>query len=230
MAHLRERIAGGGFEGGRIPSEAKLASVLGVSRTTVRDALSRLEHDGSITRRQGAGTFVNEPSLQIRSRLEEIWSYEQVLRDHGYTPSVQVLGVVEEPAGAAIAKDLGVAPAEPVITMKKLFLEDDDPVVLTTNRIPAAYLHGDLADSAGEPLYELLEAHCDRQLSYYLSEIVPVALDDDQAALLHEPGSTPAICFEEIGFDQSNRPIVRASSIFRDDLLRFRLIRRKAGA
>ena len=230
MAHLRERIAGGEFDGGRIPSEAKLASVLGVSRTTVRDALSRLEHDGSIYRKQGAGTFVNEPGLQIRSRLEEIWSYEQVLRDHGYTPSVRVLGVLEEAADAAIANDLGVAPADPVIAMEKLFLEDDDPVVLTMNRIPAAYLHDDFADSASEPLYEFLEAHCDRHLAYYLSEIVPVALDDHQAALLDEPAGTPAICFEEIGFDQSNAPIVRASSIFRDDLLRFRLIRRKAGA
>ena len=43
---------------------------------------------GAIYRKQGAGTFVNEPGLQIKSRLEEIWSYEQVLEDHGYTPSV----------------------------------------------------------------------------------------------------------------------------------------------
>ena len=63
---------------------------LGVSRTTIRDALSRLEHEGSIYRKQGAGTFVNEPGLQIKSRLEEMWSYEEVLRDHGYTPSVRV--------------------------------------------------------------------------------------------------------------------------------------------
>ena len=58
-AHIKERIVRGEFEAGRIPPETELASELGVSRTTVRDALSRLENEGSIYRKQGAGTFVN---------------------------------------------------------------------------------------------------------------------------------------------------------------------------
>ena len=32
---------------------------------------------------------------------------------------------------------------------------------------------------------------------------------------------TPAISFEEIGFDQDNVPVVHATSYFRDDLLRY---------
>ena len=60
-AHIKERIVNDGFENGRIPPETELASDLGVSRTTVRDALSRLEHEGTIYRRQGAGTQVPGP-------------------------------------------------------------------------------------------------------------------------------------------------------------------------
>ena len=97
-AHIKERIVNDEFDDGRIPPETELATDLGVSRTTVRDALSRLEHEGTIYRSQGAGTFVNEPGLQIRSRLEEIWSYEQVLEDHGYVPSVRVLSSRRGPA------------------------------------------------------------------------------------------------------------------------------------
>ncbi len=229
-SHIKERILAGDFEEGRIPSENELATELGVSRTTVRDALSRLENEGAVYRKQGAGTFVNEPGLQIKSRLEEIWSYEEVLRDHGYTPSVRVLGVDHQGADEAVANDLAIEPGDSVLVMHKLFLEDDDPVVLTQNRIPAAYLDDDVADDAGEPLFAFIEAHCDRNLSYYLSEIVPVVLDADRADLLGAEPGTPALCFEEIGFDQDNTPIVRSTSYFRDDLLRFRLIRRRAGA
>ncbi|MDH3500258.1 MAG: GntR family transcriptional regulator [Acidimicrobiia bacterium] len=228
--HLKERIVAGDFEAGRIPSETELAADLGVSRTTIRDALSRLESEGSIYRKQGAGTFVNEPGLQIKSRLEEIWSYEEVLRDHGYAPSVRVIGVNEKPADEAIANDLAVETGSPVLVMEKLFLEDDDPVILTMNRIPVGYLDNDGRDDAVEPLYAFLEAHCHRKLAYYLSEIVPVALDLKKARLLGVPKGTPAICFEEIGFDLDNAPVVRSTSFFRDDLLRFRLIRRRAGA
>jgi GntR family transcriptional regulator len=225
-AHLKERILNQGFQEGRIPPEAELAAELGVSRTTVRDALSRLEHEGTISRRQGSGTFVNEPVLQIKSRLEEIWSYEQVLADHGYTPSVDVVRVetVVEPEGE-------------VLLIEKVFREDDRPVVLTVNRIPLAIVDagGDRPGAAYEqdsavPVYEFLEEHCGRTLGYYLSEIVPVRLGEAEAAHLDVEPGTLAISFDEVGFDQANEPVVHATSYFRDDLLRFRLIRRKTGA
>ncbi|MDH3606619.1 MAG: GntR family transcriptional regulator [Acidimicrobiia bacterium] len=229
-AHLKERIVEGAFEEGRIPSETELAAELGVSRTTIRDALSRLEQEGAIYRKQGAGTFVNEPGLQIKSRLEEIWAYEDVLEDHGYTPSVRVLRVERRPATVAEAKELGVDKDAELVVVEKLFLENKKPVVLTINRIPTAVL--DDADSVkgAEPLYELLEAHADRHLAYFLSEIVPTSLSGSVAGELGVKPGTPAVSFEETGFDQDNAPVVLTTSFFRDDLLRFRLIRRKAGA
>lgn len=229
-AHLKEQIVGGVFEEGRIPSETELATQLGVSRTTVRGALSRLEHEGTIIRRQGAGTFVNEQGLQIKSRLEEIWSYEQVLEDHGYTPDIKVLGVETIQADEAVARELDLEPDAEVVVMEKLFLEDRDPVILTTNRIPSRIVQGDPEEGAHLPIYEFLESRCDTQLSYYLSEIIPIALPPDVASLLNLEVGTPAVSFEEIGYDRDNRPVLQATSYFRDDLLRFRLIRRKAGA
>ncbi len=228
--HIKKRISQGGFEDGRIPPETELANDLGVSRTTVRDALSRLEHEGAIYRRQGAGTFVNEHGLQIRSRLEEIWSYEQVLEDHGYVPSVRVLSEAAIPADVPTVEALGLGDKAEVLTIEKLFLEDDEPVILTINRIPSPLLTGtDYADDEATPVYEFLEQHCNRTLSYYLSEIIPVSLDEDVATKLGVEQGTLAVSFDEIGFDQNNEPIVRATSYFRDDLLRFRLIRRRSG-
>lgn len=230
-SHLKERIVRGAFEEGRIPSETELAAELGVSRTTVRDALSRLEHEGTIYRKQGAGTFVNEPGLQIKSRLEEIWSYEQVLQDHGYAPAVRVIGFDEQPADDGLAADLGIEPGDPLVVMEKIFLENATPVVLTHNRVPVAYLGGKvLRRDASKPVYRLLEESGGRSLAYYLSEIVPTVLRDHRAEALAVPDGTPAISFDEIGFDVDNTPVVKSTSFFRDDLLRFRLIRRRAGA
>jgi len=228
--HIKKRIADDDFEDGRIPPETELANDLGVSRTTVRDALSRLEHEGTIYRRQGAGTFVNEQGLQIKSRLEEIWSYEQVLEDHGYVPSIRVLAESEMLADVETADALGLDEGDAVLVIEKLFLEDEDPVILTINRIPRRILTDTGYDVGATPVYEFLEDHCNRTLGYYLSEIIPVSLDKDMAVKLGVAIGTLAISFDEIGFDQNNEPIVRATSYFRDDLIRFRLIRRRAGA
>jgi len=58
---------------------------------------------------------------------------------------------------------------------------------------------------------------------------VPVQLADEQAERLGVEDGTLAVSFDEVGFDQDNEPVVRATSYFRDDLLRFRLIRRRPG-
>ena len=228
-AHIKQRIADGAFEGGRIPPETELAAELGVSRTTVRDALSRLENEGSIYRRQGAGTFVNQHGLQIKSRLEEIWSYEQVLEDHGYVPSVRVLSDTTMTADPATIEALGLDADDRVLVIEKLFLEDEDPVIFTVNHIPIGILDdADYTEDEVSPLYEFLERRCNRALAYYLSDIVPLALEPDVASRLGVAPGTPAISFDEVGFDKGNEPIVRSTSYFRDDLLRFRLIRRRA--
>ena len=228
-SNIKGRIVNDEFNGGRIPPETELATDLGVSRTTVRDALSRLEHEGAIYRKQGAGTFVNKPGLQIRSRLEEIWSYEQVLEDHGYTPSVRVLSSHARPADDDTVGILSLERNAPVLIIEKLFLEDNEPVILTINQIPIRIVHdAEYEEDEATPIYEFLEEHCDRTLGYYLSEIIPLSLDADTAAKLGVEPGTLAISFDEIGFDQNNEPVVRATSYFRDDLLRFRLIRRKS--
>ncbi|MFW6337815.1 MAG: substrate-binding domain-containing protein [Alkalispirochaetaceae bacterium] len=55
---LVERFRKNGYEPGRkLPTELDLTRELGVSRTTVRQALELLEHDGVVRKRHGSGTF-----------------------------------------------------------------------------------------------------------------------------------------------------------------------------
>ncbi|HEY1409468.1 MAG TPA: GntR family transcriptional regulator [Promineifilum sp.] len=227
-SHIKDLIVRGEFPDGRIPPETELAGELGVSRTTVRDALSRLEIEGAISRKQGAGTFVNDPVLQIHSRLEEIWSYEAMLRAHGFTPSIRVLESDVRPASSEIRGDLGLAPGEQVLFISKLFLEDDVPVILAENHIPVRlltepYLPEDLA----RPVYDVLESFGRQRLAYYLSEIIPKTADSTLADVLQIRPDSPLISFSEIGYNDENEPILKASSFFRDDLLRLRLLRRR---
>jgi len=227
--YLKERILNNEFSDGRIPSEPELAVALGVSRTTVREALSRLENEGAIIRKQGAGTFVNQPGLQIKTRLEEIWSYESALRAHGYTPAVKVLRVYETPATAALAQALALSEGVAVLVIEKLFLEDETPAIFTLNSIPKRLLIKSVdEESVQVPVYDFLEAHCQQHLLYYLSEIVPMVAQNDLATVLDVRPNTALFSFEEIGYNTDNLPIVKAVSYFRDDLIRFRLIRRRA--
>ena len=63
--HLRVEISSGRLaSGSRLPPEAKLTAQLGVSRTTLREAMVVLSHDGLVDVRQGDGTYV-KPAAAI---------------------------------------------------------------------------------------------------------------------------------------------------------------------
>ena len=228
-AAIKQRILNNEFEAGRIPSEMELATELRVSRTTIRDALSRLDLEGVIYRKQGAGTFVNEARLQLKTRLEEIWDYEAMLQAHGYTPSTRIVEVVEQIIDAKTAAGLNLPITEKILTVKKLFLADEQPVIFTTNYIPTRLiLHQFNKDVFHQPIFKFLAANCRQHLSYYLSEIVPLVapawlVDTLQLNQNHRA----IISFDEIGYNQDNEPILKAQSFFKDDLLRLRLIRRE---
>jgi DNA-binding FadR family transcriptional regulator len=60
LTKLRQLIASGDLGGGgRMPPERSLATELGVGRRSLRRALEVLEREGSISRHQGRGTFIN---------------------------------------------------------------------------------------------------------------------------------------------------------------------------
>lgn len=232
QSHLRQRIKDAEFAAGRIPSEAELASEMKVSRATVRDALSRLETSGLIVRRQGAGTFVNHSGKLadklVKTRLEQVIPYQELIREHGYTPSIQLLSVEERPAEQSLASQLNLEKGALVLAVQKLFRADKQPVIATSTYIPVCpiknrYRREDLL----LPVYEFLAKFCEQEANYFSTEIVPLIATAQLAATLELPKrQTALMAFEEVVFDTEHQPLARACSYFRDDLLRLRLIRR----
>ncbi len=63
---IAEQIRSGGLTpGDQIPGERTLARQLNVGRTSVREAIRRLETVGLLETRQGLGTFVKDPSGEV---------------------------------------------------------------------------------------------------------------------------------------------------------------------
>lgn len=82
-AVLLEKIKSGDFPpGARLPTEQVICERFGVSRTVVREAISRLKSEGVVEVRQGSGMLVREASRPATLRLpvEVSDSVEAVLR------------------------------------------------------------------------------------------------------------------------------------------------------
>ena len=69
----RNITAGTLVPGDLIPSESELCKTFDISRSTVRQAVSMLEDEGLVIRKQGRGTYVAEPKMSRKT--EKLYSF-----------------------------------------------------------------------------------------------------------------------------------------------------------
>jgi GntR family transcriptional regulator, transcriptional repressor for pyruvate dehydrogenase complex len=104
VQRLKERILSGEIApGAKLPSEGTLVEEFGVSRTVVREAVSRLQAAGLVETFQGRGSFVlSLPSATERFTLGEVRSHRDVLELMDFR-----VGVESEAAGLAAGRRTG---------------------------------------------------------------------------------------------------------------------------
>ena len=147
-AVLLKKIKNGEFAvGTRLPTEQLLCDRLGVSRTVVREAISRLKSEGLVEVRQGSGTVVREPNRTTAFRLE-IDPYESV---------EAVLRVTElrrgiEAEAAALAAQR--CTRRDLVPIKRALLAIDAAVAKGREGVDEDLaFHQSIARATGNPLY-----------------------------------------------------------------------------
>src|SRR3954451_12524123 len=74
----------------RLPSEEDLATMLNVSRTTIRTALQRLEQDGIVSRRRAIGTTINAHVEPANLALQRLVGFDRLLEEKGHDVKIDV--------------------------------------------------------------------------------------------------------------------------------------------
>ncbi len=102
---LRQAIQDGKFPpGSQLPPEMELISLLGVSRSTLREAMRTLEEQQLIVRKRGLGTYVSE--RPILKDLSMNFGITEMIRQAGMLPGADSASLKREKASAGIAKAL----------------------------------------------------------------------------------------------------------------------------
>jgi DNA-binding FadR family transcriptional regulator len=97
--YLHKEIERGSLPPGeKLPSEAELAEIFQVSRTVIREALSRLKHDGILEARKGSRTHVSKDVHGKVFRIEP-----RDLNDQDYLSYLYELRIMIEPEASALA-------------------------------------------------------------------------------------------------------------------------------
>ena len=205
-----------------IPSEFELAERFKVSQGTVRKAIDELAAENLVVRRQGKGTFVATHTEQTTR-----YRFLRLAADDGSGRSLErrLLECRRMRASADIARALELKSGDPVVFVRRLLLDLQQPVVLDEIWLPGRLFKDlsaqRLADYKG-PMYALFEAAFGVQMLRAEEKLRAVAATATAAEWLAVPQGAPLLSVERRSLTYGERPVELRRGLYRTDAHHYR--------
>lgn len=228
---IQEAIKQGKFPAGsQLPPEMELLQMLGISRTTLREALRILEEQRFIRKRRGSGTFVMERA--IIKDMSENFGITEMISQAGYTPGTQDFKIHVEKTSKTLAERLNIAEDAMTVVIERVRTANKTPIVLTRDIIPQDYL-GDWTPTSenlnGVSLYECLERYANIRIVDGMASFSPVQASREMAEKLSIPRNTLLLLIEQVDHDADQRPVLYSAEYHLTDKFNF-IVHRKGPA
>lgn len=200
-----------------LPSERDLAKQLGVSRVTVRKAITGLVKKGVLVQRWGSGTFI-ATKLRVEQPLSRLSSFTDDMAARGMESSAVLLSrSIGSPSPDELMA-LGLSPGDMVSRINRLRLANGVPMAIEYAVIPTRFLPD--PSLVKQSLYAVLhEEGC--MPSRALQRLHAVLLNEEQASLLHVQPQSPALYIERRSFTVTGEAVEFTSSYYRGDAYDF---------
>ena len=224
-ARLREAILAGDFgPGDRLPSEAELNRVFGVSRTTARAALDLLRQEGRIERLAGRGSIVLPP--RVDQPLNTLASFADDMRARSLTPSYRTRSCRVEAIDEDAAAALGVATHHPTVLIDRLLCADGWPIAASRTWL-SPYLLAGLRPSVAEldqgSLYAWLEYRAGIRIARGHEFIEAAVVDDDDAEALGLDAGEPVLLVHRLSQTEAGEAVEYGRLKYRADRYRYKI-------
>jgi GntR family transcriptional regulator len=214
---LRNKILKGDLAPGeRIPSEEDLINTYGLSRGTVRKAISQLEQERLIDTEHGVGSFVRalHPNA-VPFQFVPVSAADSTPGDSYY----EVLAQESIPAPMAVAEKLKIDPGTPVIHIARRKLTSGQAVsyserYLQENILPSL-LKADLTRVGS--IHDMLVGSSEYPLLRAEIEIEAHLISEQEAHLLQALPGESVIVVNRITYTAPNKPAVLYTGLFRNE-------------
>ncbi len=225
---LRARILDGALKPhDKLPSESELAGIHGVSRITVRQALSDLQNDGLIVRQQGKGAFVSAPRPASQS-LDRLQGLAEAFSAQGREVHAKRLLMKRLKAPDEVREALALAPGADVWQMITLRYLDRVPISVNNSYFPLG-LGERIArmDLAGRDLIDVLEKDFGQTIAQAGLEISATLMPAREARWLKVDSGAPALRVQRVLYGSTDAPLQVETSTYRADAFSYKLTLRR---
>jgi GntR family transcriptional regulator len=206
--------------GDRLPREQDLAASFGVSRMTLRQALSTLAGRGVVLRIPGrfGGTFIVEP--RVECDLTGFSGFTEQLRRANVRAGARVVEAATVTAERTVTAALGLGAQALVHRIVRVRTAKRVPLVLECSYFPAQAFPDLVSHGLTGSLYTLLRKRYGLAPTTATEVLDPVVADVDTARLLGTEPGTPLLRITRTAQAASGQPVEYARDVFRPDRVR----------
>ncbi len=192
--YLRENIAEGAWEqASKIPSEVELMSTLGVSRGSIKKAISKLVDEGLLEQIQGKGTYVKSKDISF-PLTEGLISFSESLIEQGLSFETSILDCEIRKSDEDISGHLGIVEGSDYLHLERVRSVEGEPVMFIENNINMALVPGiETADFVNEGLFAIIERLSGHQIEYSKTSFVAKLADAQRADALGLSTQSPLL-------------------------------------
>lgn len=200
-------------QGKLLPNEVQMASSLGISRNTLRQAINKLVFEGLLIRKKGVGTIVTKP---VDSKANNWKSFSQEMKTKGISIvnyDIEFKWLVPE---IEILQFFGLKEGSKVLKMERLRGSDSGPFVFFISYFhPRIGLTGQ--EDFNRPLYNIMEEDYSVTVKISQEEITATAANKEMADKLEMNFGEPILKRKRFVFDPGRRPIEFNIGYYRAD-------------
>lgn len=133
--YFKEKILNEDLKDGEaLPSERKLMEFFNVSRSTIRQALKKLEIDNFIYIVHGSGAFVSNKT--VKQELSNFYSFYEEFKKMGKRPTSKILGYKIINKDEKLSEIFKIPLKNEILYIKRLRLVDEIPLIYEETYLP----------------------------------------------------------------------------------------------
>ncbi len=228
---LRDYVLGMDDSSTKLPSESKIAEQMGLSRLTVREALTVLESEGLIVKNQGSSTVVTTFARKLAENIDYKGELGSFIENCGYELGVKLISYDIIKVDEYSKKHLSLIEGDEILQVKKIFLADKRVAAFCINRIPMKLLSKECIneESLGKSIFDFVENNSDIVFEYDYMEIIPELVTEEISKITGVELDLPILRVDVVKYSDNGEGIMYNSEYYMDDLIRFSVLRSNNG-